>query len=852
MRTYASRTATLAVILGSIIGLFALAVGTPSAEAKPGYFRHPDIHGNRVVFTAEGDLWIAILDGLQVRDVRRISSHPGDEMAARFSPDGKWIAFTGYYDGNSDIYIVSAGGGEPRRLTWHPASDRAIGWTPDGKRLIFSSMRCNPHWNSELFALPVEGGEPEKLPLGRANYIDMDVESGLWAFTRTWGGGTWKRYRGGTAPNIWVGHPARGDFTEVTDFDGPEVLPMWHGGRIYFLCDQGGTANIWSILPDGSGRTQHTHFKVWDARWAAMGPSGRIVFTLAGDLHIFDPSDGSEATLSIDLPSERNLTRKRYPNPSQYLTGYTLAPEGDRVAVAVRGEIFSIPVEDGVTLPVTRGSGARESRVSYGPKGKRVVYVTDESGEEAIVTADAWGRGDVKEVKGSGKAGWHFPPVCSPDGEWIAYADMTHRLYVVKADGGKPHEVDRCAETEIRDYAWSPDGRWLAYAMNNSVEFSSIYIYDTKKKTSHQLTGWETDDFNPTWDPQGRYLYFLSARSINPMIGWFDFETIVVNPTKLYMVLLRSDVENPLAHTKGMPPKDDEDADKKDKKDGDTDKDDKSDEEDKAIEPVEIEFEGLADRIVQLPVDAGKYRGVAATEGKLFYLSLPLTGLNEEEGPEDRPAPKGTLMVFDLEEKEASTFMDGVAGFDLQAKAGKILISKGQGQLIVVDAGSPPGEDLSDAAVSLDGIVVELDPHEEWRQIYFEGWRNMRDFYWDEGMHGVDWKAVRDQYATLLPRLATRQDLTDLMEEMVGELVTSHTYVWGGDPGRVVPRHSTGLLGAVMVREKDAFRVERIYRGGVADGVRSPLQEPGVNVKEGEYILEINLQPFPPDKPFEA
>ncbi len=843
-----------------VVAILVLAGTAHTACAKQGYLRGPDIHGDRIVFAAEGDLWTALIDG---REVRRITSHPGDEVGARFSPDGRWIAFSGDYDGNRDLYVMPTDGGEPRRLTWHPAGDAAIGWTPDGSRIIFSSWRHNPHYNSELFTVPLEGGEPERLPIGRANYLAIDRASGRWAFTRTWGGGTWKRYRGGTAPNIWVGDPDRADFAEVTEFEGLDLFPMWHDGRIYLLSDQGGTANIWSMKPDGSDRRRHTRFDEWDARSPAMGPDGRVVFVVAGDIHLFDPSRDDERRLTIDLPSERILTRKRYPDPSRYLTDFALAPDGDRVAIVTRGEIYSIPVEDGVTLPVTRGSGARESRVSYGPEGKRLLYVTDEDAEEAIVTADAWGRGDIEVVKPSGSNGWHFPPSWSPDGKWVAYADQTQTLYVTALEGGETRDVDHCLQREIREYEWSPDGRWLAYMKLNTVDIGSIFIYDTQEDESHQVTSWTTDDRTPTWDPKGRYLYFLSDRTVDPMIGSFDFETIVVNPTRPYMVLLTSDEENPFAHTEGMPPDDeegkgedtDDEAEDADDEDEDAEGDDESDDEDAdedEIEPVEIEFERLANRVIELPVDAGRYRGLGATEDKLFYLSFPLRGLAGRTFGDSDEAPRSSLMAFDLEEQEASTFLSGVGGFDLQAKADKILVSKGRGQLYVISAASPPDDDLSDAKVSLDGVVIELDPQEEWRQMYFEAWRGLRDFYWDEGMHGVDWEAIRDQYASMLPRISTRSELRDLLAEMVGELVTSHTYVWGGDQGRKVTRHATGLLGAILEREGETFRVERIYRGDPADRQRSPLLEPGVDVKEGEYILAVNLRPFPADLPFEA
>jgi tricorn protease len=864
---------------GALVVVLTLAwVWGGGAQARSGYYRSPDLNGDLVVFSAEGDLWTAHLDG---SDVRRITTHPGNEVLPKFSPDGKWIAFAGDYDGNRDLFVMPAGGGEPKRLTWHPAADEPVGWTPDGQEILFRSNRENPHYNWELYKIPFTGGDPEKLPLGSAVYLSIDPESGRWAFTPNGGGGTWKRYRGGTASDIWVGDPQRADFKKITDFPGMDAAPMWHGGRIYFLCDQGGTANLWSMNPDGSDRKRLTDFGAWDARAPMIDRQGRIVFMLSGDLHLYNTADGSERTLKIDLPSERLLTRKRYSNPSQYLTEYALSPDGDRLAVVARGEIFSCPAEKGVTLPITHGSGARENRVAFGPKGERAAYVTDESGEEVITTADAWGRGQARTVTRTGTSTFHYQPVWSPEGTWIAYADQAHCLYLVKADGGEPALVDSCAQSEIREYTFSPDGRWLAYAKTNRLERGAIFIYDTRERVTHQITGWYTDDRSPAWDPEGRYLYFLGDRTMNPVIDWVDFETIVAATTRPYLILLRPDLSNPMARNEGAPPgvsgaekdkgdkgdkgdKDDKgdkgdkgnkgdkgDKSGTDKKDGKGKKDGASSKDEKP-EPVEIVFDGIRDRIVELPVDAGRYFGLAATPGKLFYLSVPLLGLAEDAGSDEEPAPRGALMAFDLEDREAKTYLDGVSSFELAAKGGKIAVMKQRGQLYVFDADSPAPDDLSKKSVNLGDLVLELDPQEEWRQIFFEGWRNMRDFYWDPNMHGVDWTAVRDQYASLLPRISTRWELQDLMAEMIGELATSHTYVWGGDPGVDVPQHPTGLLGARLRREGKGFRVEEIYRGDPADRVRSALQEPGSLVKEGEYILAVNHREVPVDQPFEA
>jgi len=832
------RTTLLAALA---LGLLGTAPGT--AAARDGYYRYPDIHGDRIVFSAESDLWLVPADG---GTAHRLTTHDGTEYFPRFSPDGTLIAFTGEYDGNRDVFLIPAEGGEPKRLTWHPASDEVVGWTPDGAAVLFRSSRSDPHRSTELYRVPVEGGDPEMLPLGWAARISIDPASGLWAFNRkSRERRTWKRYRGGTATDIWVGDPKKADFHQVTHFDGMDAFPMWHDGRIVFLCDRGGTANLWSMDADGGDARSLTNFTEWDARWPSMGPDGRVAFTLAAAIHVYDPVAGTEHKVAVNLASDRVLTRVRYPNPGRSITDFDLSPDGDRLAVTTRGEIFSVPVKDGVTLPVTHGSGARESWASFGPKGKTIVYVTDAPHEEAIRRIDAWGRDAPNTVLPAGTSGWHFPPRISPDGTQVAYADQTQTLYLVPAEGGAPRRVDHSDQGEIRDYRWSSDGRWLTYSKTLPTDYSSIYLYDTADGSIHEVTGPDTDDDSPVFDPDGRYLYFLSHRAVNPLLGEQDWDNVEAKNTRPYMVLLRKDVENPFLDREGLP------SDDKDKAKEDDDKKEKDEKagKDETLKPVKIDLEGLADRVVEIPVPRGSYFGLGATSGSLFYVSVPVKGFAEMPGLFQEGGPENTLMAFDLESKKAKTFLSGISSYSLAAGKGKIAVMKRRGEIYVVDAGSPPG-DLDDAKVSLDGIVIDLDPRAEWEQMFYEAWRHERDFFWDPGMGGLDWTAIRDRYAALLPRLATREDLRDLLGELIGELNNSHTYVFGGDPG-VHPRHvSTGLLGADLVREGNVYRVKRIYRGAPADNVVSPLAGPGVGIAEGDYILAVNHAPLDGSRPF--
>jgi len=827
--------------LAACLSLVMLAAG-PALAVAP-YVGQADVHGDRIGFTAEADLWSCDRQG---QDVRRLTRFEGTEYFPHVSPDGALIAFTGEYDGNRDVYVIPAAGGEPRRLTWHPASDEVVGWLPDG-RIILRSQRTDPHGDWHLFTVDAAGGDPAEVPLGPATRLDVDPASGRWAFNRTdRERATWKRYRGGTAADVWVGHPDRADYRRITDFAGPDEFPMWHAGRIYFLSDEGATANLWRCEPDGSGRTRLTDFDRWDARWPAMGPDGTIVFTLGADLHLYDPASGRATRVAIDLPSDRVLTRTRYRATGGDLQGFDLSPDGERLLVEVRGELFSVPVEKGVTLPVTRGTGARERGGCFDHEGKQVYFWCDATREDALHRKDAWGRGEAAVLRAGSSGPWPFAVQPSPDGKWLAWTDSDLRLVVSKADGTGEREVDRGTRGSLRDLAWSPDGRWLAYVKDLANDYPSLIIFDTVDGRTHEATGCWTADHSPAWDPDGRYLWFVSSRATNPVLCTTDLQNAEVKNERLYCLLLRPDVEHPLRREAGLPPTADEAKTKTGEKSKEA-KDGKKDEkegakDDEKPKPVEIEFDGLAERVVELPVDRGSYGGLAATATHVFFVSSPIEGL--AEGPDlfEEAESKAVLMAYSLEDREAVPFVPGVSAYDLEAKAGKLAVMTQRGQIFVVDAGAPPGDALEEGKVELGAAVVELEPRAEWSQVYWEAWRQMRAFYWDPDLAGLDWPAIGDQYATLLDRLASRSDLSDLIGQVYGEASTSHTYVFGGDAGVQVPRVATGLLGADLVRDGDAYRIARILRGDPADRVRSALSEPGVDAGEGDVILAVNGQ----------
>jgi tricorn protease len=818
-----------------------------SAWAWNGYYRQPDLHGDTVVFAADGDLWTVPVSG---GTARQLTANPGHDGSPFLSPDGALVAYTSDLDGGVDVYVVPVGGGEPRRLTWHPAGDETIGWTPDGE-VLFRSSRNDPHGTSHIFRVPAGGGEPVEVAIGWASRLDVEAGTGRHAFTRHGReGATWKRYRGGSADDIWVGDPRTGQFTEITTFEGADGWPMWSKGRLVFLSDRGGTANLWSMAPDGSGARAVTTGTTWDVRTPAAAPDGRVIYTLAADVWIVDPATGVTRQVPIDLPGERRLARARYPWAVGWLESASLSPDGTRLAIGTRGELFSVPVDDGVTLPLTLTSGARERAVSWRSDGESVLYVTDASGELAVEARDAWGRSAPSTVLAPRARGWIYGPWPSPDDRSLAWSDEIGALWVAPQAGGAPVKLDESPWAEIREVAWSHDGRYLAWTRFDERELGRVRVWDSKDRSTHDVGSGTTSDFSPAWDPSGRYLFWLSSRTVNPMFGARDFQAVEVATVRPYVALLRPDVHHPFADNAGLPPAPENPApqaageraqkekDKRDKKRKATDPD---------AEPetpsFTITWDGLNDRVIEVPVSPGNYHDLSAKDDLLFWLDSPAGG------PEDDDRPT-RLMAFDLDEEEASEVLGDVGGYALEVRADKLLVLA-NGELWVLPASA--GASL-DEPVSLYDLHVDLEPQAEWSQILREVYRYQRDFFWDPAMGGVDWKAEHARYATLLPRLASRSDLLDLIGELIGELGTSHTYAWGGDGGRRsdLSTWGNGTLGCEVVREGAAFRITRILRGDPADRVDAPLLEPGVGVREGMYILAVQRHPIDPTLPFEA
>jgi tricorn protease len=824
-----------AYVSGLILAALLLLPVSPCSAAEA-YMNWPAIHGNTIVFTCEGDLWSVPVEGGLAR---RLTQAEGNEYFAHFSPDGRYIAFTGEVDQCRDAYLMPAEGGPIERLTYHPYSEWVLGWTPDGENIIYRSMKDEAQYIYKLYTISKDGGWPREMGLGEISLITFEPGGDRIAFNRfSREFRTWKRYRGGLAQDIWVGNPKTMQFEKITDYAGTDAFPMWYGDRIYFISDRNATMNIYSMRPDGSDVKQHTFHDDYDVRWPSLG-GNRIVYHNAGDIWVYDIGTGKYNKVPIEVPSERLQERERFVDPTEYVTDFELSPKNGRVAFCARGDLALVPVKEGRTIVLTATSGVREKNPRWAPDGKSLAYISEGTGEEEIYVVKIDDPNHPEQVT-KGTKGWKFPPVWSPDGKKMAYADGSQTLYVVNRDTGRIDRADSSDYWEIDQYAWSPDSRWLAYAKYENHTYQSIFIYDTEDGKVTRVTDSFTNDTNPVWDPAGKYLYFLSDRTLNPMLSKIVFDAILDKTSKPYLVVLKKGEKSPLFPKE--PDVEDEKGDAKGEDKGDKKVDKKGDEEE--TPKTEIDLDGLMDRVVEIPVDAGNYSELAAAEGKIFYRSRPSLGMAEGQRRGSEDMPLHSVHMFDLEEKKDEEIISGINSFRLSQDGKKIIYSR-KNSFFVVDAGKGAG-DAKDADVDMSKWHLKLNPREEWEQIFNEGWRLQRDFYWAPDMAGIDWKGVKSKYAKLLPKIATRSDLNDLLGEMIAELSTSHTYIWGGDLG-AQNRISVGMLGVDVEPDMSSgyYKITKIYKEEPSSpDAYSPLMLSHSDIKEGDYVIAVNDEPL--------
>jgi tricorn protease len=837
-------TALAAALLAALPVAPAAAQGVPDLTRDARLLRFPDVHGDTIAFSHAGDLWTVPASG---GTARRLTTGDGLELFPRFSPDGRWIAFTGQYDGTTDVYVMPAAGGEPRRLTWYPSTDQSermgpdnlvLGWTPDGK-VLFRGLRGPIRgWIGEPYVVSPEGGPVERFPLPEAGAISFSPDGKKIAYNRIHRDfRTWKRYKGGMAQDVWVYDLASKAIERVTDWPGTDTQPMWVGGSIYFLSDRDGwKGNLWKYDVATKATSRVTSFTEFDVKWPHAGGDS-VVFENGGFLHLLDTRSGQSRKVTVDLPDDRKLARPRWVKVDDRITDFALAPGGQRAVFTARGDVFTLPAENGDTRNVTRTKGVRERNAVWSPDGKWIAYWSDASGEEELFVAPQDGKGEpVKVAPATGT--WHFPPVWSGDSRKLAYSDRAMRLWVVDVAEKRPVLVDTATILEISRYALSPDGEWLAYVTSVENDFRVVFLHSLATKKTVAVTSAATNSAEPVFDPEGKYLYLLSDRDLHPTLGAFEASYTVNKATRPYALILAAATPSPFA------PKSDEArlADARDSaKDGkkpDATKDARKGP-DAAGEPkpvaVKVDLEGIENRLVAFPVPPGNYFSLAAGKGKLFWLSAPTQALTEGDGP-----AKAALQMYDLEKRKSIDLFPSVERYGLAPDGGKVIVRTDAKTYQVVE----PKEGLKagDGKLDLSGLRLELDPRAEWRQVYRETWRLYRDFFYLPDMGKIDWEGIRKRYEPLVDHVSHRFDLTYVLSEVAGELGSGHAYVGGGDVPKV-EKVPVGLLGADLVLDAKAgrWKVARILPGqNWNEARRSPLTEPGVDVAEGDYLLAID------------
>jgi tricorn protease len=834
-----------------LLALLALPIAAaPQAPVPTKLLRFPDVHGDRVVFCYAGDLWIAPSSG---GTAWRLTAHPGLEVFPRFSPDGKWVAFTGQYDGDEQVYVVPASGGVPKQLTWYPArgpltprwgwDNQVYGWTADGASIVFRSMREG--WDltdTRLFTVPRDGGAATALPMPVSGGGDISPDGKQVVYsplTRDFR--TWKRYEGGWAQDLYIYDLATAALTPVAHSKRTERDPMWIGDSIYFDSDRDGTLNLYAFDTKSGEVQQLTHETKYDVRWASKGDAEQIVYELNGELHVFDTRGRKDQKLDLFVSNDGVAMRAARENVSGQVEGIDLSPKGERALVAAHGDVFTVPPKKGEVRNLTRTSGAHEREPAWSPDGARVAFLSDRTGEEELYVTAQDGSGVAEPLTSGGKVR-RYRPLWSPTGTHIAFNDKDGRLWIVQTQSRELVEVAKDKSGSVGDYSWSADGAHLAFSLSEESTFRALWIYTLADRALRRVTDGQFNASEPVFDPKGRWLYFLSDREYEPQLSTAEWNFATARTTGIFALALRTDVPHPFppqsdevtvkgataekGAAKEEPPKESGEQ-GKDKEDA---KDAKSD----APPPaVRIDFEGLARRVARVPVEADNYVGLTANEKALFYLRRGDAFYGRD------PDRQSALMVFDLEKREAEVLVEKARGYQLSADGSKLLV-QGEGNPALYDAAPKSG--ASRTEVPLSGLFVERVPAEEWPEIFDEVWRRFRDYFYVPNMHGYDWSALREQYRPLVAYVAHRSDLNYVIGEMIAELNVSHAYIAGGE-WQAPERPKVALLGCLfeLDRASGRYRIARILPGqNEEERYRSPLTEIGVDAKVGDYLLAVD------------
>jgi tricorn protease len=818
-----------ALALSVLLILFFIGAGSSFAQKEARLLRFPAIYNNNVVFTYAGDLYTVDANG---GVARKITSDIGFEMFARFSPNGKNIAFTAQYDGNTEVYLIPSEGGIPKRLTYtatlnrDDVSDRmgpnniVMTWK-DNETIIYRSRgREFNDWKGQLYSVSIKGGPSTQLPLPRGGFCSFNQDGSQMAYNRIFREfRTWKRYRGGQADDIWIYDFKDKTTKDITNNPAQDVYPMWVGSKIFFVSDRTGRFNLYSYDLKSNETKQYTNYTDYDIKFPSLGDKA-IVFENGGFIYKFDIATEKTDKISIILNEDFDSGRGSLVDVSRSVTNFASSPDGKRALFGARGDIFTVPVKEGPTRNLTATPGVHERSSSWSPNGKWIAYISDATGEDEIYIIAQDGKGKAEQLTSKGN-NYKYNILWSPDSKKILWNDRAQRLQYVDIESRKVTLVEKADAFEISDFCWSPDSKWIAYVKPEAREFQIIFIYSLDKKEANPVTdGWYNSG-NPEFSTDGKYLYFVSARTFTPRYSSTEFEHIYSDMNKVYLITLAADTKSPFA------PKSDEVAVKEDTKETKAapkkEADDKK--ETKTVE-VKIDFDGILNRIIEVTPQAGNYYNVISAGDKIYYLKSTTT------------EPRGKLCMFDLD-KQKENDLGNVNAFDISADKKKMIVAA-DGAFSIIDL--PQARVEIKDRLDLSDLKVKLDRHAEWTQIFNECWRQMRDFLFDPNMHGVDWAKMKKNYEPLVEYVNHRADLTYIIGEMIGELNIGHSYAGGGDYP-VPQKVKMGLLGAQLERDASSkfFKITKILKGQNWDKtLRSPLTEVGVKANEGDYILAVN------------
>lgn len=809
-------------VAGVLTGLFSAAFAQEDARL----LRFPHIQNQLIAFVYAGDIWTVPASG---GDARRLTSHEGQELFPKISPDGKWIAFSGEYSGSRQIFVMPSHGGVPRQLTWYNSVGEmpprggydhvVLDWSPDSRKILIRANRTEfGDRNGKYFMVSIDGGLEEPLPIRNGGFAALSPDGTQIAFTpvdREFR--TWKRYKGGRASDIWTYHLKNNTSEQITDWVGSDQHPVWHGNAIFYASDRDLKLNIWKYDLHTRQHTQVTFHTDFDVMWPS-GSGGMLAYENGGFLYKLNLVTGNSERVKVNLYFDNPNLLEYYKNVKDDIHSMAISPTGKRVLLDARGDIFSVPAENGEIINLTATQGIREIFPSWSPNGKYISYLSDATGEYEIYLLENREGATPRQLTQNSKA-WKYQPEWSPNSRWLVYSDRNMKLWLVDAVSGKEVEIDTAGATEIRHYAFSPDAEWVTYSKESSNGQSAVWVYKIASQTKIQLTDDTFPDVTPVFSPCGNYIFFASNRDFNLAFSSFEFDYLYNRATRLYAMVLKKDGPRLVKEKIDVEPVREEPAAVATGRSGaqraaETQADER-------VVKVIIDPDGITQRIVALPGEAGDYRIIGAVENGLLYS----TG--------------GKLMRYNVTTEKAEEIMDR-ATMATPSADGKMFLYRSGAEYGIAKVA--PGQKNDTGRLKLDGMEMKIHPRKEWEQIYADGWRIFRDYFYVNNLHGVDWEEVRERYQPILPYAGHRADVDYLLNEIVSEANAGHAYVDWGDFKRV-PRINTGLLGAELEADPAAgrYRITKIYQGeNWEESRRSPLTEQGVDVKVGDYLLKIN------------